>query len=119
MYCRTGYGRKQPRGRTAAIATDAVQVEIEITHEQGEDKVLTSYGILPMNASAFREWNRLMHRRSDTMPEDTMIAATADVYRRTTVVRNVSDFGQRGVEVRNPCEPYEEGIYDGITQTRR
>ena len=32
-----------------------------------------------MDAPAFREWTRLMHRKSDTITEDAMIAATAIV----------------------------------------
>ena len=71
----------------SAVTIGEIQAGIEITREQDAakaqeletwlDKVLTSYGVLPMDASAFREWARLMHRRSDTMTEDAMIAATA------------------------------------------
>ncbi len=88
-----------------------IQTGIEITREQDEakaeeleawlDNVLASYGVSPMDASAFREWKRLMHRRSDTMTEDAMIAATATVYWLTVVTRNVSDFEQLGVELQN------------------
>ena len=41
------------------------------------DEVLASYNVLPMDALSFREWARLMHRRTHTLSEDAMIAATA------------------------------------------
>ena len=68
------------------------------------DKVLASYGVLSMDALAFREWARLMHGKSDTLAFDAMIAATARVHRLTVVTRNLRDFAQFGVELRNPFE---------------
>jgi predicted nucleic acid-binding protein len=43
-----------------------------------------------------------MHRASDTLYEDAMIAATARVHKLTVVTRNVSDFKHFGVKVLNP-----------------
>ena len=46
----------------------------------------------------------LMRRRSHTVTEDAMIAATVIVRRLTVVTRNVRDFRQIGVELLNPFE---------------
>ncbi len=98
----------------SAVTVGEIQAGIEITREQDEakaeelqvwlDKVLASYGVLPMDAPAFRERARLMHRRADTMTENAMIAATATAHRLTVVTRNVRDFSRLGVELQNPFE---------------
>ena len=98
----------------SAVTVGEIQAGIEITREQDAakaeelevwlDRVLASYGVLPMDAPTFRQWARLMHRRSDTITEDAMIAATAIVHRLTVVTRNVRDFSELGVELQNPFE---------------
>jgi predicted nucleic acid-binding protein len=47
-------------------------------------------------------WGRLMHRRSDHLIEDAMIAATALVHGLTVVTRNVRDFKVFGVKAFDP-----------------
>ncbi len=98
----------------STITVGEIQAGIEITREQDSakaeeleswlDRVLASYSVLPMDAPSFREWARLMHKKSDTLTEDAMIAAIATVYRMTVATRNVSDFKQLGVELVNPFE---------------
>ena len=49
-----------------------------------------------------RSWAQLMHRRSDTLDEDAMIAAIAKVHQLTVVTRNVADFSGFGVPLFDP-----------------
>lgn len=96
----------------SAVTIGEIQVGIELTREQDEAKALeiqgwldlvaSSYNVLPMDAPAFRTWAKLMHRRSDTVYEDAMIAATAKVHGLTVVTRNVADFKAFGVPLLNP-----------------
>jgi predicted nucleic acid-binding protein len=55
-----------------------------------------------MDAATFRVWAKLMHRQSNTVYEDAMIAATAIVHKLTVVTRNTRDFERFNVPLFNP-----------------
>lgn len=55
-----------------------------------------------MDVACFREYARLMHRRSDTLAEDAMIAATGCVHGLTVATRNERDFAAFSVSIVNP-----------------
>jgi predicted nucleic acid-binding protein len=96
----------------SAVTIAEIQAGIEITRDQDEPKaaeleawldlVAASYNVLPLDATTFRAWAKLMHHRSDTLYEDAMIAATAQVHGLTVVTRNIGDFRPFGVKVFNP-----------------
>lgn len=99
----------------SAVTLAEIQAGIEITREQDVakaealeawlDQLSDAWNILPMSAPVFRLWARLMHRRSDTLYEDAMIAATARVHGLTVVTRNVRDFADFGVPLFDPFTP--------------
>jgi predicted nucleic acid-binding protein len=96
----------------SAVTIGELQAGVEITREQDAakaaefeawvERIAATYNVLPMDARTFRRWARLMHRRTDALIEDAMIAATAEVHNLTVVTRNVRDFDQLGVATFNP-----------------
>jgi predicted nucleic acid-binding protein len=96
----------------SAVTIGEIQAGIELTREQDAAKaaelerwlgqVAASFNVVPMDAPTFREWARLMHRRSNTLYEDAMIAATARLHGFTVVTRNVADFKPFKVDLLNP-----------------
>ena len=99
----------------SAVTLGEIQAGIELTREQNPAKAAEieawlellagAYNVLPMDAAIFRAWARLMHRKSDALYEDAMIAATAQVHGLTVATRNVADFHALGFEVCNPFAP--------------
>jgi toxin FitB len=98
----------------SAVSLGEIQAGVELTREQDADKaaeieawanmVTASYNVHAMDAATFRLWARLMHRKSDTLYEDAMIAATAMIHKLTVVTRNVGDFVHFDVPLLNPFE---------------
>jgi toxin FitB len=96
----------------SAVTIGEIQAGIELTRDQDAAKaaeieawleqVAGTYNVLPMDATVFRVWARLLHRRSDTLYEDAMIAATAKVHGLAVVTRNVADFMLFDVALVNP-----------------
>ncbi|SEB01051.1 hypothetical protein SAMN05660964_03143 [Thiothrix caldifontis] len=120
--------RKKPHGAVVAwvqsvddkdlylssVTLAEIQAGIEITRDQDTervaeleawlDEVAATYNILDLDSNAFRAWAKLMHKKSDTLYEDGMIAAIAQVNKLIVVTRNVTDFESFDVKLLNPFE---------------
>ena len=104
----------------ATVTLGEIQAGIELTREQDAakareleawlDLVADSFNVLPVDGPAFRRWAQLMHRRSDTLYEDAMIAAVALTHGLTVVTRNVADFLPFGVPLLNPFEADPQSV---------
>lgn len=96
----------------ASVTISEIQAGIERTREQDPakaeeierwlDQVCDTFNILSLDGPAFRCWAQLMHRQSDTLYEDAMIAAIAKVHQLTVVTRNVADFRRFEVPLFDP-----------------
>lgn len=98
----------------SSVTIGEIQAGIEITREQDLEKanqleqwldlVADTYNILPMDANVFRTWAKLMHKSSDTLYEDAMIAATAKANNLIVATRNIADFRSFNVRLFNPFD---------------
>jgi predicted nucleic acid-binding protein len=96
----------------SALTVGELQAGAELTRRQDPkkaaeieswiDQVAAAYEVIPMDASMFREWARLMAGKSDQLLEDAMIAATARVRGLVLVTRKIRDFEMFQVELFNP-----------------
>lgn len=99
----------------SAATLGELQAGVEITRDQDPgkaqeiedwiDDVARSWNVLPLDGRMFREWGRLMHRRSDDLLVDALIAATAKVHGLVVATRNERDFDDFEVDTVNPFEP--------------
>ncbi len=96
----------------SAVTLGEIQAGIEITRDQDvinaaeieawADQAAATYNVLPIDAATFRVCAKLMHRQSNTVYEDAMIAATAIAHKLTVVTRNTRDFERFNVPLFNP-----------------
>ena len=100
------------QGFFSAVTFGEIQKGVELTRRQDSvnaneieawaAQLERSSQVLSMDAACFREYARLMRRRSDTLGEDAMMAATARVHGLTVATRNERDFAHFDVAVLNP-----------------
>lgn len=96
----------------SAVTLGEWQAGVELTRAQDSikpqeigrwvDRLAGSCEVLPMDTRCFREWARLMHKKSEKLIEDAMIAATARVHELIVATRNERDFLDFDVTVFNP-----------------
>jgi predicted nucleic acid-binding protein len=96
----------------SVVTIGEIQAGIEKTRDQDKEKakqleswldqVESVYNIIPLSAKIFRRWGKIMHRQSDTILEDALIAATAIENNLTVVTRDEKDFKRFKVNVLNP-----------------
>ena len=96
----------------SAVTIGELQAGVEMTRDQDAakaeaierwiDRIIGSYSIIPMDARCFRQWARLMKRRSSDLAQDAMIAATAQVHGLAVATRNTRDFETLGLKAFDP-----------------
>jgi len=96
----------------SVVTVGEIQSGIEMTRDQDIEKaksieswldqVMETSQIVDLDARAFRIWAKLMHRQSNSLIEDALIAASAISNQLTVVTRNVGDFERFGLKVVNP-----------------
>ena len=96
----------------SAVTIGEIASGIENTRAQDPEKAHTiemwlneislTINVIPMDVQAFRVWGQIMHKQSNTVIEDAMIAATAIAHKLTVVTRNEKDFKRFKVALFNP-----------------
>jgi predicted nucleic acid-binding protein len=98
----------------SALTIGELQAGVELTRRNDEAKAVeienwlsmveSTFAALPMDSACFREWARLMSRKSPELIEDAMIAATARVHGLQVATRNEKDFRHFQVGTFNPFQ---------------
>ena len=96
----------------SGVTMAELQTGVELTRRQDPIKaqqieawlnaLQATFVCVPTDAACFREWARMMTGKSDALPADAMIAATARVHGLTVATRNERDFLHLGVKIVNP-----------------
>jgi len=91
----------------SAVTVGEIQTGIEIARERDQakaaeieawlDDVSATFNVIDMDGRTFRWCARMMHRQSNHLIEDAMIAATAQVHNLTVVTHNVRDLQTFGI----------------------
>ena len=92
----------------SSFSLGEIQRGIEITRRQDAakaqsmelwlDQLADSLEVLNLDVVVMREWARMMQKRSHTLSEDALLAATARVHGLQMVTRNTADFEVLGVD---------------------
>jgi predicted nucleic acid-binding protein len=98
--------------RIAAVVVGELQTGIErIRHNDAEKaaefdgwltRILSTYDVVPMDATTFRIWAKLMAGRQEHLYEDAMLAATAVQHNLTVVTCNKRHLDLFDVPTFNP-----------------
>ena len=96
----------------SSFSLGEIQRGIEMTRQQDAtkaqilelwlDQLAGAFEVLALDSVVMREWARIMHRQSNTLSDDAMLAATARVHGLQIITRNTSDFEALGVDCINP-----------------
>jgi predicted nucleic acid-binding protein len=106
------YSLQESQKFLCASTVGELQIGVEMTRRQDAAKaheldlwineICQTAQIVSMDGACFREWGRLMIRKSGDLVQDALIAATARVHGMVVATRDEADFRHFDVEIFNP-----------------